>query len=285
MEEALHEIPLAIFTTLAPIGAGAFITLAVAFCTQRIDDAKLKAIDKFTIIPILVAGVGMLASFAHLTQPLNALNVANTLGETPMANEITAFGTFLLIAFAYWLCGISGKMNYGTRKVFSICVAVLALVFAVSVGMAYMLETIPTWNNIWTPLSIIGFCVFGGSFLGLLVLQLADAADDALRGSGENTQLGVFSVGAVLALVAVIALFVTGATAVSPLVDVAANTGTLIAPFVFFIILAVVAYGVGFFSIKLMPTTIGLTVGLVLVIIAVFLARLVFYGMQIGVAL
>lgn len=35
MDMALHELPLAIFTTLAPLGAGAFVTLALVFFTKK----------------------------------------------------------------------------------------------------------------------------------------------------------------------------------------------------------------------------------------------------------
>ena len=35
MEAAFAELPLALFTTLAPMGAGAFIALALAFSPRR----------------------------------------------------------------------------------------------------------------------------------------------------------------------------------------------------------------------------------------------------------
>ena len=285
MDSALHEIPLAVFTTLAPIGAGAFIALFIAFASNRIDDAKLKVLDKLTVIPLLVAFVGLVASFAHLTQPLNALNVANTLGATPMANEITAFGVFMVAAAVYWIWALTGSMGYSVRKGFTGVLAVLALVFSLAVGAAYMLPTIPTWNNAFTPASIVGFCLFGGSLLGLLVLQLADSADAALSGSGENRLFAMLALGFVISLVSVIGLFAIGSTAVSPVIDVAANTGSLVWAFVLFIVFSVIVFGIGFFSVKLLPSVPVLVVALVLLAIAVFLARLVFYGMQIGIAL
>lgn len=285
METALHEIPLAVFTTLAPMGAGAFIALFIAFASNCVDEAKLKVLDKLTVIPLLVAFVGLLASFAHLTQPLNAINVANTIGSTPMANEITAFGVFMVAAAVYWIWALTGKMSYQVRKGFTGVLAVLAVVFALAVGAAYLLPTIPTWNNAFTPVSILGFCLFGGSLLGLLVLQLSECADNALSGVGENRFFALFVVGFVLALVGVVGLWAIGSTAVSPVVDVAANASSLLAPFVVFIVLSIIVFAAGFFSIKLMPSAPVLIVALVLLAIAIFLARLVFYGMQIGIAL
>lgn len=285
METALHEIPLAVFTTLAPMGAGAFIALFIAFASNQIDEAKLKVLDKLTVIPLLVAFVGLLASFAHLTQPLNAINVANTIGFTPMANEITAFGVFMVAAAVYWIWALTGKMSYQTRKGFTGVLAVLAVVFSLTVGAAYLLPTIPTWNNAFTPASILGFCLFGGSLLALLVLQLSECADNALSGAGENRFFALFAIGFVLALVGVVGLWAIGSTAASPVVDVAANASSLLVAFVVFIVLSVIVFAVGFFSIKLMPSTPVLIVALVLLAVAIFLARLVFYGMQIGIAL
>ncbi len=285
MEQALHEIPLAVFTTLAPIGAGAFIALALAFANATFEEAKLKVLDKLTIIPLLFAFVGLVASFAHLTQPMNAINVANTLFASPMANEILAFGVFMVVAAVYWIWALTGKMSYGVRKGMSIVLAVLALVFAVAVGGAYLIDTIPTWNNAFTPISIVGFTLFGGSVLGLLVLQLAGCADDALSGKGEGWFFAVLTAGFVVALVGVIGLFAIGATATSAVVNVGANTGSLVWAFVLFIVLSVIVFGLGFFCVKLMPSSTLLIVGVVLVAIAVFLARLVFYGMQIGIGL
>ena len=54
MEMALHELPLAFFTTLAPMGAGAFVTLALVFFSKSFSREEYKAIDALTIIPLLL---------------------------------------------------------------------------------------------------------------------------------------------------------------------------------------------------------------------------------------
>ena len=45
MDMALHELPLAIFTTLAPLGAGAFVTLALVFFTKKFSAEEYKKIE------------------------------------------------------------------------------------------------------------------------------------------------------------------------------------------------------------------------------------------------
>ena len=88
METALNELPLAIFTTLAPMGAGAFAVLAAAFCTMKLDDVKIKAIDRFSLIPLGLIAVGFVASFFHLASPLKAYGVLSGIGHSPLSNEI-----------------------------------------------------------------------------------------------------------------------------------------------------------------------------------------------------
>ena len=62
----MAELPLALFTTLAPIGAGAFIALAVAFFTTKFSDEQLKKIDRMTTIPVVVLVAGFICAFFHL---------------------------------------------------------------------------------------------------------------------------------------------------------------------------------------------------------------------------
>ena len=72
MEAAFAELPLALFTTLAPIGAGAFVALAIALLTTPFSDEQLKRIDRMTLIPLVVVIMGFAASFFHLASPLHA---------------------------------------------------------------------------------------------------------------------------------------------------------------------------------------------------------------------
>ena len=72
MAAAFHELPLALFTTLASIGAGAFITLTVAFFTTKFDDEVLARIDKLALVPAIFVIVGFIAAFFHLANPMAA---------------------------------------------------------------------------------------------------------------------------------------------------------------------------------------------------------------------
>ena len=75
MQFSVAELPLALFTTLAPLGAGAFIALACAFFTTSFSDEQLKKIDRGTIIPLAIVIVGFICAFFHLASPMNAPSV------------------------------------------------------------------------------------------------------------------------------------------------------------------------------------------------------------------
>lgn len=283
MEMALMEWPLALFTVIAPIGAGAFIALAVAFFKGSFTDSQLKAIDKYTIVPIVVALVGMACSFMHLTNAGNAMNVMNTLGTSPMGNEMLALGVVGCLAVLYWIVGLAGGLkNLAVRKCLAAIVAVAALVFAVFVGLAYALPTQQVWNTLWTPVQIIGIELFGGMVLGAIVIVMA-GADKGLEDGADNWLAGIAIFGFVVACLATCVIWYLGSTAASPLVDAAANAGSLIVFLVLFIVLGIIGAGCAFVTAKLGSMSLIGWASLVVIILACFFARLVFYGMQVGV--
>ena len=116
-------------------------------------------------------------------------------------------------------------------------------------------------------------------------MSLATNSNITLGDAEEKSIFWVFTIGALVALVGVIAFFVMASTTASVFLNVAALSASLIPCFVVFIILSVLAYGLGFFAIKLYPSALMLGIAVVLVAVAIFLARLCFYGLQIGIAL
>lgn len=286
MELAMHELPLTLFSSLAPLGAGAFFMIALSLCFGEFTKDQLKKIDRLTILPILVAFVGLICSVFHLANPGNMLSVANTVGSTPLANEITAFGIFMIVAVVYWIVAMAGGLKNGSaRKAFAMVTGILGLISALFIGLAYAIPTIPTWNNFWTPLSIIGFALFGGTLLGLLVTTLAGAGDASVKDKAGTAVFVAFTVGAVLSFASVIALWIIGSTAPDSVLQVGNLAGSMIWAFVLFIIFSLLAYGLGFAAIKISPLMAFVVAGVVLAFVAIFLARMCFYALQIGVGL
>lgn len=285
MEHALAELPLAIFSTLAPIASGAFLVMAIALFANAFTAEQLKKIDRMAWIPLIVVVVGFIAAFFHLTQPLNAVNVFSQAGQSPMSNEIIAGIVFILIALVYCILGAAGKLSGGLRKGLAVVVAAAGLIFAVLVGSSYMIDTIPSWNTAFVPLQFVGFWLLGGGLLGVAALALAGVLAELRTTSFKAVTLIVLALGLVVAAAALGAhvAFVGGITTLvadgSALVSEV--TGVLVAS----IICLVAAFACGCYAVLKSGSATLPVIGVVVAAVAIFLARLVFYALEISVGL
>lgn len=210
MEAAFAEMPLALFTTLASMGAGGFIAVAVALFTAKPTDEQLAKIDRLTLVPLALVILGFIAAFFHLTNPLHAINIFNGLGSSPLSNEIATGSVFVIVAIVYCILAAMGKLSAGARRGFCAVVAVLAVAFALMMGAAYMMDTIVSWNTPAGPVQMLGFALVGGMAIGALVTSQAGV--DATNGSFGTAGMVVSAAGVVLGAggLAVQAMIVSG---------------------------------------------------------------------------
>lgn len=281
----MAELPLALFTTLAPIGAGAFIALAVAFFTTKFSDEQLKKIDRMTTIPVVVLVAGFICSFFHLASPMHAFGVFAGLGASPLSNELLAGVVFAVLAIVYWIMALAGKLGEGARKGFAAVVAVMAIVFACFTGAAYMMETIVSWNTPMVPVAVLGFSLLGGVCLGVLVLALSGALEDAAKGGFKMAALAVLVVGLVLGVAGLLVQVMSVSGMGNALVDGADLVAAASAPMWIGVVCMVVAAVAAFMSLRNSKSTALAAAAPVLVIVGVFAARLAFYAVQLSVGL
>lgn len=281
----MAELPLALFTTLAPIGAGAFIALAVAFFTTKFSDEQLKKIDRMTTIPVVVLVAGFVCAFFHLASPMHAFGVFAGLGASPLSNELLAGVVFAVLAIVYWIVALAGKLGEGARKGFAAVVAVMAVVFACFTGAAYMMETIASWNTPMVPVAVLGFSLLGGICLGVLVLALSGALEDAARGGFKMAALAVLVVGLVLGVVGLLVQVMSVSGMGNALVDGADLVAAASAPMWIGVVCMVVAAAAAFMALRNSKSTALAAAAPVLAIVGVFAARLAFYAVQLSVGL
>lgn len=281
----MAELPLALFTTLAPIGAGAFIALAVAFFTTKFSDEQLKKIDRMTTIPVVVLVAGFICAFFHLASPMHAFGVFAGLGASPLSNELLAGVVFAVLAIVYWIVALAGKLGEGVRKGFSAVVAVMAVVFACFTGAAYMMETIVSWNTPMVPVAVLGFSLLGGVSLGVLVLALSGALEDAAKGCFKMAAPVVLVVGLVLGVVGLLVQVMSVSGMGNALVDGADLVAAASAPMWIGVVCMVVAAASAFMALRNSKSTALAAAAPVLAIVGVFAARLAFYAVQLSVGL
>ena len=281
----MAELPLALFTTLAPIGAGAFIALAVAFFTTKFTDEQLKKIDRMTTIPVVVLVAGFVCAFFHLASPMHAFGVFAGLGASPLSNELLAGVVFAVLAIVYWIVALVGKLGEGARKGFAAVVAVMAVLFACFTGAAYMMETIASWNTPMVPVAVLGFSLLGGICLGVLVLALSGALEDAAKGGFKMAALAVLVVGLVLGVVGLLVQVMSVSGMGNALVDGADLVAAASAPMWIGVVCMVVAAAAAFMALRNSKSTALAAAAPVLAIVGVFAARLAFYAVQLSVGL
>lgn len=281
----MAELPLALFTTLAPIGAGAFIALAVAFFTTKFSDEQLKKIDRMTTIPVVVLVVGFICAFFHLASPMHAFGVFAGLGASPLSNELLAGVVFAVLAIVYWIVALAGKLGEGARKGFAAVVAVMAIVFACFTGAAYMMETIASWNTPMVPVAVLGFSLLGGVSLGVLVLALSGVLEDAAKGGFKMAALAVLIVGLVLGIAGLMVQVMSVSGMGNALVDGADLVAAASAPMWIGVVCMVVAAAAAFMALRNSKSTALAVAAPVLAIVGVFAARLAFYAVQLSVGL
>ena len=281
----MAELPLALFTTLAPIGAGAFIALAVAFFTTKFSDEQLKKIDRMTTIPVVVLVAGFICAFFHLASPMHAFGVFAGLGASPLSNELLAGVVFAVLAIVYWIAALAGKLGEGARKGFAAVVAVMAIVFACFTGAAYMMETIASWNTPMVPVAVLGFSLLGGVSLGVLVLALSGALEDAAKGGFKMAAPVVLVVGLVLGVAGLLVQVMSVSGMGNALVDGADLVAAASAPMWIGVVCMVVAAAAFFMALRNSKSTALAAAAPVLAIVGVFAARLAFYAVQLSVGL
>lgn len=286
MEAALNELPLAIFTTLAPLGAGAFVVLAVAACSLKLDGDALKAVDRFSLIPAALVLVGFIASFFHLAAPLHAVGVFAGIGHSPLSNEIAVGAVFFVAMALYVILGLAGKLTPKVRRPFAAVVAVLALVFAVFTGLAYMMPTIPSWNSPLVPIEMLAMALLGGTPVGMLVLSLAGALEKRTSHMVKSLAFMLVLIGFVGSAVALVGHFdmlgelwspaVAGATLADPVMPFMAAAAVCA-------VIVAVLMGVACFGKK--NATVFSAVASCVALAGVFLVRFSFYAVQMSIGL
>ena len=281
----MAELPLALFTTLAPVGAGAFIALAVAFFTTKFSDEQLKKIDRMTTIPVVVLVAGFICAFFHLASPMHAFGVFAGVGASPLSNELLAGVVFAVLAIVYWIVALAGKLGEGARKGFAAVVAVMAIVFACFTGAAYMMETIASWNTPMVPVAVLGFSLLGGICLGVLVLALSGALEDAAKGGFKMAALVVLIVGLVLGVAGLLVQVMSVSGMGNALVDGADLVAAASAPMWIGVVCMVVAAAAAFMALRNTKSTALAAAAPVLAVVGVFAARLAFYAVQLSVGL
>ena len=172
---AIHELPLVLFTTIAPSGAVAYAVLAALLLSGRTRPEDVRRMEKVLGVPIVIVLGGLVASASHLGTPTNALYVLTRIGKSPLSNEMAAIVVFLGFASALWLYSFAEAPNRAVKKSLLVLSLIGSLVFLVCAGYAYspFMSAIVTWALPTVPAGLVLTAIVGGPVLALTVMRVA----------------------------------------------------------------------------------------------------------------
>ena len=201
LENALSEITLVLFTTLAPSGVVACIIVGVHLLFSRSPADQHVLLSKFLAIPVLVALVGLVASATHLGNPSNALYVLAGVGRSPLSNEVFSGVVFFGLVGSYWFYSFSRTRRAMLERVWISLFSVAGLVFVAGIALAYDVATIVTWHNALVPVALVLNSLVGGPLLALGTFAAASRS----AGGESLVQPGVARACITLSFVATVA--------------------------------------------------------------------------------
>ncbi|MEL4014288.1 dimethyl sulfoxide reductase anchor subunit family protein [Dryocola clanedunensis] len=282
MGNGWHEWPLMIFTVLGQCVAGGFIVMALALLNGVDDRAQQKRVQWAMIVLWVLMGIGFIASILHLGSPLRAFNSLNRIGASALSNEIASGSVFFAVGGFWWLITVMGKMPAALGKLWMILTMVLGVFFVWMMCRVYLIDTVPTWYSVYTPLSFFLTMFIGGPLLGYLLLRAAGVTGWGMRLLPVITLAGVIVSTVVVLLqgmeLATIQSSIQQASALIP------QYGTLMSWRLALLVVALVCWIVP--QLKGRQPNVGLlTLAFVLVVAGELIGRGVFYGLHMTVGM
>lgn len=169
-----HEWALIIFTVVMQMAVGSFIVLGGVhfFATRRngIEEAdKLSDRALLAIGPVVV--LGLVVTFFHLGNPLNAPRAIANVGSSWLSREVLLSVLFCIggaiFAFLQWR-----KLSTpSVRNAIAIIVAAIGIVLVFSMSMVYRLFSVPAWDTLETQVTfftttfLLGSLAMGTAFV------------------------------------------------------------------------------------------------------------------------
>ncbi|MCG9555433.1 dimethyl sulfoxide reductase anchor subunit [Vibrio sp. Isolate32] len=187
-----HEWSLIFFTVLAQTAVGGYLLIGARALVLSHDEEKLNSYKVPMFILWALMGLGFMFSTTHLGSPLRAFNAFNQLGSAWLSNEVFFGAAFFAVGGLQWLLSVVKKGGMAIQKALMVGAMVLGVIFMYAMINVYMINTVPTWDNIYTPLSFVMTMVVGGLLLSQFVIVFAN--DSRFTVDRNITMLAVIAV-------------------------------------------------------------------------------------------
>lgn len=169
---ANNEWTLVSFTLLAQLTAGAWFLHSLLMPYKNDPTREIHNVHKklySILLPIVL--ISLVLSFFHLGNPTKAIHALNNLEFSWLSREILFIS--LLAGFTILLSVMLRKPHAKSVRVKTSAYlgSMVAFLLVYSMSEIYMLETLPAWNSIHTPLEFFTCSLLLGGFLILLIYK------------------------------------------------------------------------------------------------------------------
>jgi len=161
----VKERPLILFTLASQLAVGLFVLAALSqVLSAPAAGSPYPPLVLFAVTPLAL--LGMLASFLHLSRPLNAWRAVANLRASWLSREILCAAVFAGLSGLYTLVYGFGWGPVALRSGLAWLAALAGLALVYSMGRVYMLRSLPPWRT-WLTLASFYATAF---LLGILAL-------------------------------------------------------------------------------------------------------------------
>jgi anaerobic dimethyl sulfoxide reductase subunit C len=260
----VHDWSLIAFTILAQMSVGAFVILGIvhAVALRQAGEAEASRLSNRALLaigPVLI--LGMLASFFHLGNPVNAYLAMANLGSSWLSLEIFFGVIFVILGGIFAIMQWRNMASFAVRNVIAWLAALVGLGLVYAMARVYMLEAQPAWN---TPVTLISFYtttfLLGGLAIGAAFVAnytiLRNKADVNLEVQAQLLRdslrwIAMLSIVLLGVVLVVMPLYVASLSAGGPVAQASANLLVEEYGFLFGLRLALVFIGAGLFALFL----------------------------------
>lgn len=173
MSSIKSEWPLLVFTTCAPVCAGAWIVAAALTLFGASPQASALTTGPCGMALCALLIVSLACSTLHLGKPTKALRAFGRLGNSTVSNEVFMGSLFALSSVLYLLISPGLASASEIWKIPLALVAAFAALFVVFQCLAYRMRTVSTWNSVAFSVEFAVIALLGGVCLEGAIARLA----------------------------------------------------------------------------------------------------------------
>lgn len=179
----MHEWPVLIFTLSIQASIGLSALLIALYLTNRLVNINglvtLDILFKPLVLAVVLAALGLMASFGHLGYPLNAPNAIRHISTSWLSREIVLSSFYIGLLGLTVLALYFNKYTQYIRPIL-ILGAIVGLINIYCMAHIYRATSIVTWKSINTNILFFGTCLNIGGILILCWFQSSLASNKRL---------------------------------------------------------------------------------------------------------